>query len=97
MVEKTIADRKEVLETLAQMMRGERKQTQTRCEPRSFLLRLALEYSKTMHLYYPRSVQVREIKRELERRLGTFIRMQQSDDLVSKELALFGHDQPCVI
>ena len=96
MVEKTIADRKEVLETLAQMMRGE-LETDSNKVRATQLLAQAHGILKDHAFVLSEERSSEEIKRELERRLGTFIRMQQRDDLASKELALFGHDQPSVI
>ena len=93
MVEKTIADRKEVLETLTQIMRGQLEADSNRVRATQ-LLAQAHGILKDHAFVSSKERSSEDIKSELERRLGTFIRMQQNDDLASKELALFGHDQP---
>ena len=93
LIEKTIADRKEVLETLTQIMRGQLetdsnkvRATQLHAQAHGILKDHAFVLSKE------RSSE--DIKSELVRRLGAFIRVQQSHGLASKELVLFGHGQP---
>ena len=93
MVERTIADRKEVLETLTQMMRGQMeidsnkvRATQLLAQAHGILRDHAFVSSKE------RSSE--DIKSELERRLRAFIHGEQSHGLASKELVLYGHDQP---
>ncbi len=93
LVEKTIADRKEVLETLTQMMRGE-LETDSNKVRATQLLAQAHGILKDHAFISSKERSSEEIKSELERRLGAFILAQQSHGLASKELVLFGHDQP---
>ena len=93
MVEKTIADRKEVLETLTQMMRGELETDSNRVRATQ-LLAQAHGILRDHAFVSSKERSSEDIKNELERRLGAFIRKQQTNDLASKELVLYGHDQP---
>ena len=93
LVEKTIADRKEVLETLTQMMRGE-LETDSNKVRATQLLAQAHGILKDHAFISSKERSSEDIKSELERRLRAFIREQQSKDLASKELVLFGNDQP---
>jgi murein L,D-transpeptidase YcbB/YkuD len=93
LVEKTIADRKEVLETLTQMMRGE-LETDSNKVRATQLLAQAHGILKDHAFVSSKERSSEDIKSELESRLRAFIREQQSKDLASKELVLFGNDQP---
>ena len=93
MVEKTIADRKEVLETLTQMMRGQ-LETDSNKVRATQLLAQAHGILKDHAFVSSKERSSEEIKSELERRLGAFIRVQKSNGVAYKELVLFGHDQP---
>ena len=93
MVEKTIADRKEVLETLTQMMRGQLEIDSNKVRATQ-LLAQAHGILKDHAFVSSKERSSEDIKSELERRLGAFIRVQQSHGLASEELVLFGHDQP---
>ncbi len=93
LVEKTIADRKEVLETLTQMMRGELETDSNRVRATQ-LLAQAHGILRDHAFVSSKEPSSEDIKNELERRLGAFIRKQQTNDLASKELVLYGHDQP---
>ena len=92
-VEKTIADRKEVLETLTQIMRVQ-LETDSNKVRATQLLAQAHGILKDDAFVSSKERSSEDIKSELERRLGAFLRKQKSNDLASKELALFGHDQP---
>ena len=93
MVEKTIADRKEVLETLTQMMRGELETDSNRVRATQ-LLAQAHGILRDHAFVSSKERSSEDIKNELERRLRAFIHGQQSNGLASKELVLYGHDQP---
>ena len=93
MVEKTIADRKEVLETLTQMMRGELETDSNRVRATQ-LLAQAHGILRDHAFVSSKERSSEDIKGELERRLRAFIRGQQSHGLGCKEQVLFGHDQP---
>ena len=93
MVEKTIADRKEVLETLTQIMRGQLEADSNKVRATQ-LLAQAHGILKDHAFVSSKERSSEDIKSELESRLRAFIREQQSKDLASKELVLFGNDQP---
>ena len=93
LVEKTIADRKEVLETLTQMMRGE-LETDSNKVRATQLLAQAHGILKDHAFVSSKERSSEDIKCELELRLRAFIHGQQSHGMASKELALYGHDQP---
>ena len=93
LVEKTIADRKEVLETLTQMMRGE-LETDSNKVRATQLLAQAHGILKDHAFVSSKERSSEDIKSELELRLRAFIHGQQSHGLASKELVLYGHDQP---
>ena len=93
LVEKTIADRKEVLETLTQMMRGE-LETDSNKVRATQLLAQAHGILRDHAFVSSKERSSEDIKNELERRLRAFIHGQQSNGLASKELVLYGHDQP---
>ena len=93
MVEKTIADRKEVLETLTQMMRGQ-LETDSNKVRATQLLAQAHGILRDHAFVSSKERSSEDIKSELERRLRAFIHGQQSHGLASKELVLYGHDQP---
>ena len=93
LVEKTIADRKEVLETLTQIMRGQLEADSNKVRATQ-LLAQAHGILKDHALVSSKERSSEDIKSELERRLGSFIRVQQSHSSASEELVLFSHDQP---
>jgi len=93
LVERTIADRKEVLETLTQMMRRQ-LETDSNKVRATQLLAQAHGILRDHAFVSSKERSSEDIKSKLERRLRAFIRGQQSRGLASKELVLFGHDQP---
>lgn len=93
MVEKTIADRKEVLETLTQMMRGQLEIDSNKVRATQ-LLAQAHGILKDHAFVSSKERSSEEIKSELQSRLSECIRAQQGHDLPTNELVFFSHDQP---
>lgn len=83
MVERTIADRKEVLETLTQMMRGQMEIDSNKVRATQ-LLAQAHGILRDHAFVSSNERSSEDIKSELERRLGAFIHRQQSHGLASK-------------
>jgi hypothetical protein len=93
LVERTIADRKEVLETLTQIMRGQ-LETDSNKVRATQLLAQAHGILKDHAFVSSKERSSEDIKSELERRLSECIREQQGHGFPTNELVLLSHDQP---
>lgn len=92
LVEKTIADRKEVLETLTQMMRGE-LETDSNMVRATQLLAQAHGILKDHAFVSSKERSSEDIKSELESRLSAFIRANERRRVPSKKRGCAGNNE----